>query len=129
MFGVLAGRAAIGVPSDLSEGVMIAPLMLMAGDLGCDRCRVRVEYASANRRLTARAYGTMAAGGRRSGRSLRDAMQQIGASVRMRLITVTSHTWDGIGEPGMPQVGRPCAMRSSPRPVSAPAACRFRIWI
>ena len=79
--------------SEMGQGIFTALPMLVAEELGCDWRRVRAEFASANRNLTTHAYGMMGTGGSRSIRSLHVAMQQVGASARVRLITAAAQQW------------------------------------
>lgn len=80
--------------SEMGQGIYTALPMLVAEELRCDWRKVKVEHASANRNLIGRPYGSMSTGGSRPIRSLHAAMQQIGASARLRLITAAARQWD-----------------------------------
>jgi hypothetical protein len=88
------------LPCNLGEHVMIALPMLMAEELGCDRRKVWTIRLGETPPGCARVRHD--GGSSRSIRSLRSAMQQIGADARARLLTANAHQWDGVGEPGLP---------------------------
>jgi isoquinoline 1-oxidoreductase beta subunit len=80
--------------SEMGQGILTALPMIVAEELGCDWSKVRSEYASANRNVRqAQPYGSFGTGGSGSVRRSREALQQIGASARARLIAAAAKRW------------------------------------
>ncbi|MGH7081683.1 MAG: molybdopterin cofactor-binding domain-containing protein [Acetobacteraceae bacterium] len=80
--------------SEMGQGVLTALAMIVAEELGAEWAAIRVEYASANANCReAGVYGRMGTGGSSSIRTLHFALQQIGASARVRLIAAAAETW------------------------------------
>ncbi|MGB8843483.1 MAG: xanthine dehydrogenase family protein molybdopterin-binding subunit [Aliidongia sp.] len=80
--------------SEMGQGIFTALPMIVAEELACDWSKVKAEYASANRNLADPApYGAMGTGGSRSVRTTHEALQQAGASARVRLVTAAARRW------------------------------------
>jgi isoquinoline 1-oxidoreductase beta subunit len=80
--------------SEMGEGVFTALPMIIAEELECDWTKVRPEYASVNRSLReANLYGRMKTGGSSAVRLGRPALQQAGASARVRLVEAAARRW------------------------------------
>jgi isoquinoline 1-oxidoreductase beta subunit len=81
--------------SEMGQGSMTALPMIIAEELHCDWSKVRIEYASANRNIREdRVYGDMFSHGSMSVRESQKKMQQVGASVRERLIAAAAARWN-----------------------------------
>ena len=79
--------------NELGQGTTTALAMLIAEELNCDWSKVKCEYASANRNLTLKAYGSMTTVGSQGVRTSVNMLQQAGASARARLIEAAARQW------------------------------------
>lgn len=80
--------------AEMGEGIFTALPMIVAEELECDWAKVRAEYASVNRSLRENnIYGRMSTGGSSAVRLGRVALQQAGASARIRLIEAAARQW------------------------------------
>src|ERR1700683_847693 len=81
--------------SEMGQGSMTALPMIITEELQCDWSKVRIEYASPNRNIREnQVSGDMFANGSRSVRASQKKMQQVGASVRERLIAAAASRWN-----------------------------------
>lgn len=79
--------------SEMGQGSFTALPMIVTEELECDWAKVKPEYASANRNLRNRVYGSLSTGGSRAVRENRVILQQAGASARERLIAAAARRW------------------------------------
>jgi isoquinoline 1-oxidoreductase subunit beta len=81
--------------AELGQGSMTSLPMIVTEELECDWSRVHIEYGSPRRSLLeGNIYGDMSSVGSHSVKDSHVKMQQVGASARMRLITVAATRWN-----------------------------------
>jgi isoquinoline 1-oxidoreductase beta subunit len=80
--------------AEMGQGAATALPMFVAEELECDWQKIRSEFASANRNFReGEIYGTMVTTGSRGVTTSREALQQAGASARVRLVTAAAARW------------------------------------
>ncbi len=79
--------------SEMGQGIYTTLPMLIAEELDCDWRQVRAEYADPGRNLRDGAYGNMSTGGSRSIRTSFEALRQVGAHARARLVAAAARRW------------------------------------
>ncbi len=81
--------------AEMGQGAATALPMFVAEELECDWTKVKGEFASANRNhREEEIYGGMVTTGSRGLISSREALQQAGASARVRLIAAAANRWN-----------------------------------